>query len=499
MSRILAIDWDRREIRALVLQSGATGTSVAGAWAAPLPSGGDSPSVGRAGSQLAAMLAREPLGKVTTIIGVGRDHVQMKLLALPPAPPEELPELVRFQAEREFTALGDESALDFLPLVGDAQTPHQVLAVALSAAGIREVRDICQAVGVEPDRIALRACAAASCVRRAGVVRPAEVVLVISPLADEADLTVVTGGQVVLMRTVRLPDETHPAERQQALAGEIRRTLASTRHQLTGRQVDRVYLRGHGQSLADQAEALADELELPVDRFDLADHAPSGLDKASVAPEHVGRFAGVLGMALDEADRLPPAIDFLHIRRQAERARFGRVHALAAGVVVVAAMAMFVHLWRAGAASVQQRETVLAELNRLRPIVAQYDDVTSRAGDIEGWLATDVNWLEELKRLSEGVRPEVLTSSKFPAGEDIIVKQLTFFRPASSAGGQIDVDAIGRTAATATLEQRLRDEDHLITSGPAQRNRSASGYEFSFDLGITVAPPETPDQGGAAP
>jgi len=39
---------------------------------------------------------------------------------------------VRFQAEREFTALGADAALDFIPIAGDLEIPHQVLALALS-------------------------------------------------------------------------------------------------------------------------------------------------------------------------------------------------------------------------------------------------------------------------------------------------------------------------------------------------------------------------------
>ena len=91
-------------------------------------------------------------GKVTTLVGVGRDNVQVQLLTLPPAPADELPDMVRFQAERDFTALGNEAALDFVPVSGDAQTPNQVLAVALNSIGVVEARDVCEAIGVEPNR-----------------------------------------------------------------------------------------------------------------------------------------------------------------------------------------------------------------------------------------------------------------------------------------------------------------------------------------------------------
>src|SRR4051794_13254474 len=149
MPRILAIDWDRHEVRGVLVSSGPTGTSVSGAWAASLttidPAGLSGKQIG---ARLAAAMGGEVSGKVTTLVGVGRDNVQMKLMTLPPAPLDELPEMVRFQAEREFTALGSESALDFVSLSGDSESPNQVLALALNPAGMTEARELCQAIGV---------------------------------------------------------------------------------------------------------------------------------------------------------------------------------------------------------------------------------------------------------------------------------------------------------------------------------------------------------------
>ncbi len=155
---------------------------------------------------MAAAAAGQISGKVTTLVGVGRDNVQIKLLSLPPAPPEELPDLVRFQAEREFTALGTDAALDFIPISGDAQTPNQVLALALSPAGMTEAREICEALGLETDRIEVRGCAAAAFASRASGIAANEVALIVNPLTEEADLAVQADDKVILLRTVRLPD-----------------------------------------------------------------------------------------------------------------------------------------------------------------------------------------------------------------------------------------------------------------------------------------------------
>src|SRR5690242_18462043 len=111
MPRILAIDWDRHEVRGLLISSGPTGTSVAGAWTASLATADPAGLSGKQiGTRLAGAINGQVSGKVTTLVGVGRDNVQIKLLSLPPAPADELPELVRFQAEREFTALGNDAA-----------------------------------------------------------------------------------------------------------------------------------------------------------------------------------------------------------------------------------------------------------------------------------------------------------------------------------------------------------------------------------------------------
>src|SRR5262245_62102607 len=141
MPRILAIDWDRLEARALLVHSGPTGSSIAGAWSVSLAAADGATLAPREiGSKLGGVIGNSVSANATTLVGVGRDQVQMVLLNLPPAPPAELPDLVRFQAERELTSLGADSALDYIPLSGDATTPHQVLAAALSASGLTEVR-----------------------------------------------------------------------------------------------------------------------------------------------------------------------------------------------------------------------------------------------------------------------------------------------------------------------------------------------------------------------
>lgn len=499
MSRILAIDWDRHEGRALLLESGATGTSVRGAWAVPLePTEDGEQNRQQMGARLAAACARQPLGKVTTIAGVGRDQVQLRLLALPPAPADELPDLVRFQAERDFTAMGEGAVLDFIPLAGDARTPHEVLAASLRAAGMAEVRSVCEALDVEPDRVTLRACGAASLVRRATKAGDRNVALVVNPLADEADLAVVAGGRVVFVRSLRLPDSMDMDTRRRTLSSEIRRTMTALHQQLGGRQVDAVWLCGDA-STSNQVRALVEELGVPVEVFDPLRAAPVGLANAEVSKESLGRFAAVLGMALDEADRRPPEIDFLNVRRRVQQRRFTRVHALAAAAVALLVLAYGVRLWTQAAALAGELAQTQEEIQRLQPIVAQYDAVTLQADAIERWLATDVNWLDELVEISRELRPEPLSSKEFPVAGDVVLKQLTLSTPPGSdaAGGLVDIDAVAKSASVVSaLERRLRDEEHRMQVGGGKQDRSVAGYEWAFGLRVVVSPEEDAEEGG---
>jgi hypothetical protein len=491
MPRILAIDWDRHEVRGVLVSCGPTGTSVAGAWAASLTTSDPNGLSGKQiGARLAAAMGGEVSGKVTTLVGVGRDNVQMKLMTLPPAPVEELPELVRFQAEREFTAIGAEAALDFIPLAGDAETPNQVLALALNPAGMTEAREVCQALGIELDRIPLRGCAAAALVNRAGLIRSDQLVLVVNALTDEADLVAQTGDTVVLLRTVRLPDPSQADARVRALLGEIRRTMAAVRQQTTDRQVGQVIVCG-AVAAKDTSGALAKDLEIPIAMFDPASEAPVGLTTRGVQPESLSRFAAVLGMALGEADRRPPIVDFANVRRKVESRRFGRVHALAATAAALAILFFGARLYQQMAELTRELADLQARIREAQSQAELYKGVTAQAEAVDLWLATDVVWLDELEQFARRVRPQPLSAKDFDVANDAVITQLIMIKPPGNkaVGGRVDVQAVAKSpAAVAALEQRLRDATHNVSTGTGKLDKSFPGYDWSFGLEMRVPP-----------
>src|SRR5690606_27231198 len=80
--------------------------------------------LGAIGRRIGEALLARGVRKARTLIAVGRANIELKNLTVPPSPADELPELVRFQAEREFNALGDNWPLDFIQQPGADNEPQ---------------------------------------------------------------------------------------------------------------------------------------------------------------------------------------------------------------------------------------------------------------------------------------------------------------------------------------------------------------------------------------
>ncbi len=218
-----------------------------------------------------------------------------------------------------------------------------------------------------------------------------------------------------------------------------------------------------------------------------------------LSPESLGRFAAVLGMALSEADRRPPIVDFANVRKQVEPRRFTRTHALAAAAAAIAVLLFAAYMWQTLAKPARE----LAELqNRTRDVEAQaatYKDATAQAAAINHWLATDVNWLDELEQTARRVRPKPLLDKDFPVANDAVLTQLTIGRPTGSdaTGGRMTLDGVAKSfAAVKNLEERSGDDRHRVIPGSEKQDRTTvPGYDWSFGVDVRVAPEDIATKG----
>lgn len=118
MAKLLALEWGLREARVAVARTQGGSIVVEHAFGVDLGprDPGQTFSDDTIGGKLAPALASRGIGRTETLVAVGRASIELRQLALPPCPLEELPDLVRFQALRQFTTIGEDWPIDFVYL-----------------------------------------------------------------------------------------------------------------------------------------------------------------------------------------------------------------------------------------------------------------------------------------------------------------------------------------------------------------------------------------------
>jgi hypothetical protein len=194
-------------------------------------------------------------------------------------------------------------------------------------------------------------------------------------------------------------------------------------------------------------------------------------------------------MALSEADRRPPIVDFINVRKKAEPRQFTRTHALAAAAAAVLVLGFIGHMWLNYARVGSQLAEVRREIQSLAQSRKQYDKVITSAEAVERWLATDVNWLDELEQLGRRVRPKTFAEKDYPVNDDVVITHLTLVRPQGNQaeGGRLDLQAVAKTQdAVHKLESRLSDAAHRVEAGGGQQDSTVPGYKWGFNLSVHV-------------
>ena len=133
MSELLALEWNSHEIRVAVACGRGNRVVIEHAFLVPWneeESGAGQPEQ-RIGQRIAEELDLRDIGRPQTLVAVGRTSIELRQIQLPPAPDEDLPDMVRFQAAREFNELDEHWLLDFVPIDDGPDGP-----LSVAAAGV---------------------------------------------------------------------------------------------------------------------------------------------------------------------------------------------------------------------------------------------------------------------------------------------------------------------------------------------------------------------------
>jgi Tfp pilus assembly PilM family ATPase len=478
MARLLALEWDGNEARVALARTRGTTVLLEHAFHIPLAprDAGVKIDASAVGKQFAEELAKRGWSKGEALVAVGRSSSEMRFLTTPPAPPEEVPDLVRFQAMRQFTTLGDEWPLDFVTLGTQADGGLNVLAAAISSDLVSQMQAICAAANLECKRLVLRPFAAASLIKERAA--DGRCRMLVDVLSSDVDLTVLVGPQVMFPRTAKLPTGDDEVV-SRALVGEVRRTIIAAQNQLGGRRVEQVIILGDGHHQVALRSLLQQELQLeaevlnPLSFVELTDEARGD------QPVMAGAFAPLMGMLKDEATEQAPAIDFLHPRRRPEPPNHRRLYSWAGGVAAAVALVLFALVWMQLSSLDSKISELQQELNKQTKLAKDGKPVRDEVQRLDQFAAADVFWLDELRELSE----------EFPSAEKARVDEFYAASKGNDDPATLSLQG-GASEATviAQIESALRDERHVVTGSGGREDERATAMRWRFKEDIHISP-----------
>lgn len=478
MPRILALQWNQNEVNALVASAGGERMVVEEAFRISLPDAptGDGSPAEMLAERWAAEWAARRIGRVEAVVALGRNRVEMRHLTLPSAPDEELPDLVRFQAVRQFSALEEDWPLDFIPLNAAEAESRYVLAAAVRPELLGEVEQVCEAAGLKAGRVVLLPCAAASLlVRRLGP-RAGGTWLLVNLAGEEADLAVLVDRRAAFLRQARLPGDPLAEDSfVPALAVELRRTMAAAQNQPGSRPVESIAVLGASRRCVELAASLGEELALPCEAVEPFEGVQwNGREPADLAGA-AGRWTPLVGMIWDEAAEAAPALDFLHPRRRPEPPSRRNTYALAGvagGLVVLAIMAMS---WIQGDRLNADVRRLQANSKALDKRVELAEKSEAAAKEVEDWVDDEIHWLQELRWLSE----------RLPTAEEAMLTQVKL--TASSGRGEITLDGLAKDVeAVSKLDRGLHDERHRLAGKSKSESDDKGPYGVQFRSSVRI-------------
>jgi Tfp pilus assembly PilM family ATPase len=479
MSRLIAVEWDAKEARVAIGRTrGSGGVAVEQAFAVPLPQREEGSTAEiDVGGVLGKALAEHGIARADAMVAVGRANIELRFLSTPPVPEEELPDIVRFQAVRQFTTLGEDWPLDYVPLAPNADGGMNVLAAAIAPDLLEQIRKDCTAANITLNKLVLRPFAAAALLKSAA--GEGKCRMMVDLLRDEADLTVLIGAQVIFPRTVRLPAVNEPEVLARTLLAEGRRTMIAAQNQLGGRRVEEVVIFGDGLHHTTLKQMLEKELQIEVrliDPFEQVEWA----DAKAKKPEFPGTFAPLLGIMLDEAAGAAPVVDFLHPRKRPpppdQRRRYLSIAGAIAAVVLLGLGVMQWRLW------VLDSELYTLRQNRAKQekLAKASDKPIKDAGQLEAFLAGDVTWLDELATLS----------AKLPPPEEAVVSVVSAQVTPKGGGGFMKFSGHSDTSKRiAQIEESLRDKQHTAVGKGMGQDTEREALQWAFDETVTIASP----------
>ncbi len=156
-SRIVALDWDTRNLRCVHALLGKRGVKIDQILSVAMPTDLDVADPRALGLHIRRLLDQAGINTKHAIVDIPRDQAILKTLTLPTTQPDQLPGMVEIQIAKELSFPAEEALIDFTVAPGETDEPTgDVLVAAVRRELVEQYEAAFVAAGLKLDRIGLR-------------------------------------------------------------------------------------------------------------------------------------------------------------------------------------------------------------------------------------------------------------------------------------------------------------------------------------------------------
>ena len=410
--RVVAVELDTGQVRIVEAQRSGGRVRISKLISAKIPHDvklDDAKSVGEfLAEQLKRAGASGPI-----MMNIPRTQVVLKSLSFPGGTtPPELPNMVRYQLERELPFSPEEAVIDYTvqgashadPEAGEESSPGglDVLAAAVRLPVIDHHRQIAQTAGVKLAHLGFRPCSVHRCIRAFYKGDQGACIGVVHITADETEISFICDGRMVFSRSavVKIPSDIDRSGSAAAgyvndIVAEVARTQQSFHAMAQSCDVTLHLLAGGTGIEQAVADELSRRLRTQCELFDI-----EGVQAADATPTASG-FVATAGLAIGSCDTDALPFDFVNpkrakARRDTKKLRIAALTAAAAVILLVSVLAGRSHL----AAKRSRLDALTTELAQLKTQNKQLKTLVKRVDAIDLWVRTGRNWLDHLAQIT---------------------------------------------------------------------------------------------------
>lgn len=501
MADYIALDWEEHRISGVEASVSRSGTEIGKTFQFEWPEFlRDAQDSRERGEWLKTQLDAAGVSGNQVLVSLPRDNTVIRPLDLPDAPPEDIPDLVRFQAATKLTGSMDDLIIDFLPLPRFEGSPgiHVLLATVVRKR-VKDMQATLEAAGLQMVSLGTSSGAAAELVARAERASAGQqpgLSLIVSRHGSRVELSLLMGTFLLFSHSTQLMGG-DSADDNRSIYTEISRSRISLQRWVETTDIARAWLVGEPGENAELQEFLSKRLGCPVENLDPLTAPGVRCHSQPSTTEH-SVFAGPIGMLLGYSESAVAKLDFMNPRKRPEvkDTRLQKAILAVAGVAVIGIAGLYLHFSNLSELE-QDIERINGQAAEIKEVVKRGESNIAAVNEIDAWAAGAVPWLDTL-RLVNATLTEVNADDKSGAvtskSHRIYLTRIQLGAGGTNALAQVTMNGFARSGNDIEqLREGLRTQQLKVYPSETKWSTRDSEYlrEFPlvFEAGSKPAPP----------